>query len=352
LGRRPGIGCAYLDGIDADLNDRGFVAGEGRAHDILQLPWAFHHRRPKAHRPRYGRHFELAPILRTTKGLPGRTQHAAAMVGDPLHIVVLDDPNDRQTVLRRRDELHAVHGEAGVAHDCKHGAPRFGQGSADRRGSAVTHRTESEIEEEALRCVQAKVMDVPQHMPADVGKNDGLVGQNFLQIATPTGGTERNGSRRAKVGILVAVVTSTQTGRRAPSRSRNLTVANGAVQMVDELHQNRLGIADERDVDRVISPDSVDVDVELQERLEGTEPGVPVERRSFAERRPYREEYIDILAEEQIACVAVTGKTEDAQRELVIFGEQAFGARRGGHPRRQNLGEDAQVLLGPRDPDP
>jgi hypothetical protein len=40
-------------------------------------------------------------------------------------------------------------------------------------------------------------VDVPQHVPADVGKHHRAVGQYFLEIAAPSGRREWNGDRGA-----------------------------------------------------------------------------------------------------------------------------------------------------------
>ena len=79
-------------------------------------------------------------------------------------------------------------------------------------------------------------------------------------------------------------------GRILPRRLRYAALADAAVRVVDELDEDRLRVADERQIDRIVSSDPVGVDVELEERLVGAQPRVPVERRRLVQRRADRED--------------------------------------------------------------
>ena len=104
-----------------------------------------------------------------------------------------------------------------------------------------------------------------------------------------------------------------------PARRGDRAAANEPVDVVDELDEDGLRIADQRQIDGVIAADALRVDIELNERAREAQAGRPVECAGLAERRAHGEKHVHLVAQDGVLGVAMAGIAEDSQRVRIVF---------------------------------
>src|SRR5688572_16762201 len=104
-----------------------------------------------------------------------------------------------------------------------------------------------------------------------------------------------------------------------PLRPRLLAVAQQAMDVIDELDRDRLRVPDEGEIDGIVAADVLDLDVDLDEGLAGSEVRMPVERGRLVERRTDREQHVDVVGQHSLARRRMPRETHHAERQRVAL---------------------------------
>jgi len=61
----------------------------------------------------------------------------------------------------------------------------MGQGCTDGRDRAMTHGAEAQVQDEGLPAPNVEMVQVEQHVTADVAEDDGVIGQDSVEETSP-----------------------------------------------------------------------------------------------------------------------------------------------------------------------
>ena len=213
-------------------------------------------------------------------------------------------------------------------------APTFAQKKVGRANDARRHS------EDAAK-VFNEIMGASDHaIPKElVDKAQAIaVFPGVLKAAFIVGGREGNGVRRSPLRGEVAAVAAHQRRLPLPGRAKHPAGADSPSEVIHQLDEDRLSVADQSEIDWIVSPDAVGVDVELYQRLVLHESWFPVQRRGFVERSADREKNIHVFPEQRFDSTAMSGKTEDTKAQAMILGKDSLTSRRGRYSRGKTLG--------------
>ena len=221
-----------------------------------------------------------------------------------------------------------------------HGPVRRGELGAQHAAHPETHRREAPAVQHALRPLRLPELHEPVVMDARIEGQDRVVGQHALQRVDDVLGAQRGrdvGEMRPHEGFPLGLPAG---DLGAPLRElRGVEVAL-RFHRGQELRGEHLGVGDDAERRRIVAPELLRIDVDVQELRLREIPriaGMPGRRRAVVEARADRDHQVGVPARlvRRVGPVAA----DEAQRQRIVGGHATHRIGRGDDGNAERFGQ-------------